>query len=197
MVCWRANIAWLVFSNFGSQLAISAQIFTSFCFGETHSYWNQSTVLQLCGLVFSGSKKDSMLLVAEPAQPSMAAEQGTGTIIHNYLIMLVRGWACARRFLQNLCVCACSWQAPFISQHICFVTPHLSPLRTIIWLDKSHYGPSMQLSATPLQPCRWSQGAIISFNQTEMTGVWFCVLRNPFLFYFALSAPPCFCFFCC
>ncbi|XP_043992814.1 plexin-A1-like [Gambusia affinis] len=61
-------------------------VFTSYCVCGTR-------VLRLCWrLRFQRSKKDSTLLVAEPAQPSMAAEQGIGTITHNYLIMLVRGW---------------------------------------------------------------------------------------------------------
>lgn len=61
-------------------------------------------------------------------------------------------------------VCVCLWQPPSISHHICFVTPHLSPLRAIIWLDKSHYGSATRLYVTAPQP-RWqSQAAVISFN---------------------------------
>lgn len=60
-------------------------------------------------------------------------------------------------------MCACLWQPPSISHHICFVTPHLSPLRAIIWRDKSHYGLA-RLSVPPPQPRRRSQVGVISFN---------------------------------
>lgn len=107
-----------------------------------HSHFS-SCFIRYC----SRSKNDAMLHIVTPAQPSTTAKQGIGTITHNYLIMLVRGWVCACTFMQKVCICRCSWQAAFISLHICFVTTHLSRLRTIIWVDKSHYGPSMQLSA--------------------------------------------------